>query len=89
VAQGFGPGQRGSRGYTHPVVGEITLDWDAPTSDAEPAEQLVIYVAEPDSAIRGCASRARGVGRAAFRPDAERREFVQIHPVSDLARQAR
>jgi hypothetical protein len=31
------------------VVGEITLDWDALTSDAEPDQQLVVYTAEPGS----------------------------------------
>jgi hypothetical protein len=33
--------RRGTRRYNHPVVGEITLDWDALTSDAEPDQQLV------------------------------------------------
>jgi MmyB-like transcription regulator ligand binding domain len=28
---------------------EITLEWDAFTSDAEPEQQLVIYTAEPGS----------------------------------------
>ncbi len=32
-----------------PIVGEITLEWDALTSDAEPDQQLVIYTAEPGS----------------------------------------
>jgi MmyB-like transcription regulator ligand binding domain len=41
--------RRGRRRYTHPVVGEITLDWDALTSDAEPDQQLVVYTAEPGS----------------------------------------
>jgi transcriptional regulator with XRE-family HTH domain len=41
--------RRGTRRYTHPVVGEITLEWDALTSDAEPEQQLVIYTAEPGS----------------------------------------
>jgi transcriptional regulator with XRE-family HTH domain len=41
--------RRGTRRYTHPVVGEITLEWDALTSDAEPDQQLVIYTAEPGS----------------------------------------
>ncbi|MGH3029429.1 MAG: hypothetical protein ACRDNE_01435 [Gaiellaceae bacterium] len=41
--------RRGTRTYNHPVVGEITLDWDALSSDAEPDQQLVIYTAEPGS----------------------------------------
>ena len=41
--------RRGTRTYDHPVVGEITLDWDALTSDAEPDQQLIIYSAEPGS----------------------------------------
>jgi hypothetical protein len=31
------------------VVGEITPDWDALASDAEPDQQLVVYTAEPGS----------------------------------------
>src|SRR3954462_10362184 len=42
--------RRGTRTYTHPVVGEITLEWDALTSDAEPDQQLVVYTPEPGSA---------------------------------------
>jgi transcriptional regulator with XRE-family HTH domain len=41
--------RRGTRTYDHPLVGEITLDWDALTSDAEPDQQLIIYTAEPGS----------------------------------------
>lgn len=41
--------RRGTRTYTHPVVGEITLDWDALTSDAEPDQQLIVYTADPGS----------------------------------------
>ena len=41
--------RRGTRRYDHPVVGEITLDWDALTSDAEPDQQLVVFTAEPGS----------------------------------------
>ena len=41
--------RRGTRTYNHPVVGEITLDWDTLTSDAEPEQQLIIYTAEPGS----------------------------------------
>jgi len=41
--------RRDTRRYNHPIVGEITLDWDALTSDAEPGQQLVVYTAEPGS----------------------------------------
>jgi transcriptional regulator with XRE-family HTH domain len=41
--------RRGTRTYNHTVVGEITLDWDPLTSDADPDQQLIIYTAEPGS----------------------------------------
>src|SRR5204862_7126251 len=41
--------RRGTRRYAHPVVGELTLEWDALTSDAEPEQQLRIFTAEPGS----------------------------------------
>ena len=41
--------RRGARTYNHPVVGEITLDWDTLTSDADPEQQLIIYTAQPGS----------------------------------------
>jgi hypothetical protein len=41
--------RRGTGTYNHPVVGEITLDWDSLTSDAEPDQQLIVYTAEPGS----------------------------------------
>jgi len=54
--------RRGTRLYNHPVVGEITLDWDALTSDAEPDQQLIVYTAEPgsrsDEALRELAAQA-------------------------------
>jgi transcriptional regulator with XRE-family HTH domain len=56
--------RRGTRAYNHPVVGEITLEWDALTSDAEPEQQIIIYTAEPGSAseqaLRILASWATG-----------------------------
>jgi hypothetical protein len=42
--------RRGTRTYDHPVVGELTLDWDTLTSDADPEQQLIVYTAEPGSA---------------------------------------
>lgn len=41
--------RRGTRTYNHPVVGEITLDWDPLTSDADPDQQLIVFTAEPGS----------------------------------------
>jgi len=41
--------RRGTRTYDHPVVGEITLEWDALTSDAEPDQQLIVFTPEPGS----------------------------------------
>jgi transcriptional regulator with XRE-family HTH domain len=41
--------RRGSRRYDHPVVGEITLEWDALTSDAEPDQQFIVFTPEPGS----------------------------------------
>lgn len=58
--------RRGSRTFQHPVVGEITLDWDTLTSDAEPGQHIIIYTAEPDTpsdrALRALASLSRGAG---------------------------
>src|SRR3954447_5558675 len=42
--------RRGTRTYDHPVVGEITLEWDALTSGAEPDQQLIVYTPEPGRA---------------------------------------
>jgi transcriptional regulator with XRE-family HTH domain len=41
--------RRGTRMFNHPVVGEITLDWDPLTSEADPDQQLIIFTAEPGS----------------------------------------
>ena len=41
--------RRGTRTYNHPVVDEITLDWDPLTSDADPDQQLIVYTAEQGS----------------------------------------
>jgi transcriptional regulator with XRE-family HTH domain len=41
--------RRGTRTYNHPIVGEITLDWDPLTSDADPDQQLIIFTAESGS----------------------------------------
>ncbi|MGP4043762.1 helix-turn-helix transcriptional regulator [Streptomyces sp. 2A115] len=42
------PGLRvGTKRLRHPVVGDLTLDWDSLTCTADPAQQLVIMTAEP------------------------------------------
>jgi hypothetical protein len=54
--------RRGTRTFDHPAVGELTLDWDTLTSDADPDQQLIVYTAEPGTpshdALRRLASRA-------------------------------
>jgi hypothetical protein len=37
------------RSHDHPVVGNLTLEWDALTSDVEPDQQLIVYTAERGS----------------------------------------
>ncbi|MFK0159465.1 helix-turn-helix domain-containing protein [Streptomyces sp. NPDC090499] len=37
----------GTKRLHHPVVGDLTLDWDSLTCAADPAQQLVIWTAEP------------------------------------------
>ncbi|WP_326660091.1 helix-turn-helix transcriptional regulator [Streptomyces canus] len=39
--------QVGSKRLSHPVAGDLTLDWDGLTSTADPAQQLVIMTPEP------------------------------------------
>ena len=41
--------RRGTRTYNHPVVGEITLDWDTLSYYPNPEQQLIVYTAEPGS----------------------------------------
>lgn len=41
--------RRGARTYNHPVVGEITLDWDTLSYYPDPDQQLIVYTAEPGS----------------------------------------
>jgi hypothetical protein len=55
--------RRGTRRYNHPVVGEITLEWDALTSDAEPDQQLIVYNRRARLTLGARAARARSVGR--------------------------
>ncbi len=37
----------GTKRLHHPVAGDLTLDWDGLTCTADPAQQLVIWTAEP------------------------------------------
>jgi transcriptional regulator with XRE-family HTH domain len=61
--------RRGIRTYNHALVGEITLDWDALTSEAEPDQQLIIYTAEPGSRSE---QALRELAAAADRPPPRR-----------------
>ncbi|MFE9867460.1 hypothetical protein ACFYPZ_32880 [Streptomyces sp. NPDC005506] len=37
----------GTKTLTHPIAGEVTLDWSFLTSTADPDEQLITLAAEP------------------------------------------
>lgn len=39
----------GTKVLQHPLVGELTLDWDTLTASTDPDQQLVIWTAEPGS----------------------------------------
>jgi transcriptional regulator with XRE-family HTH domain len=43
------PRAGGLKVIDHPVAGELTLDWDVLTCSADPEQELVIWIAEPDS----------------------------------------
>ncbi len=44
------PGQgAGSKRLHHPVVGDLTLDWDTLTCAADPEQHLLVWTAEPGS----------------------------------------
>lgn len=53
--------RRGTRTFDPPVVGEITLDWDTLTYDADPDQQIIVWTAEPGTpsyeALRALARR--------------------------------
>ncbi|MBV9046867.1 MAG: hypothetical protein JOY58_01270 [Solirubrobacterales bacterium] len=61
--------RRGSRNYNHPLVGEITLDWDTLTSNADQDQQIIIFTAAPGSAseqaLRILGSRSTHAGEHA------------------------
>jgi transcriptional regulator with XRE-family HTH domain len=44
-----GPSTGGLKVINHPVAGELTLDWDALTCSADPEQELIIWIAEPNS----------------------------------------
>lgn len=39
----------GTKHLRHPVVGDLTLDWDTLTSATDPDQQLILWTAAPDS----------------------------------------
>ncbi|POX51567.1 helix-turn-helix domain-containing protein [Streptomyces sp. Ru72] len=43
------PRTGGIKVFDHPIAGELTLDWDALTCEADPDQQLIIWIAEPGS----------------------------------------
>jgi transcriptional regulator with XRE-family HTH domain len=43
------PRAGGLKRINHPVAGELTLDWDVLTCSADPEQELIIWIAEPDS----------------------------------------
>ena len=43
------PRTGGTKVFRHPVVGELTLAWDALTYVADPDRQLIAWSAEPGS----------------------------------------
>jgi transcriptional regulator with XRE-family HTH domain len=57
----------GTNQVQHPVVGDLTLDWAALVSTADPAQQLFTWTAEPGTpshdALRELASRVSEAGR--------------------------
>jgi transcriptional regulator with XRE-family HTH domain len=42
----------GKRRYNHPVVGDLTLEWQTLTSVADPDQQLIVFTAEPGTPSR-------------------------------------
>jgi transcriptional regulator with XRE-family HTH domain len=52
--------RRGTRRFQHPVVGDLVLNWDTLTSDADAEQLLMVYTADPgtpaDRALRILAS---------------------------------
>lgn len=39
----------GNKHFRHPLVGDLTLDWDTLTSATAPGQHIVVWTAEPDS----------------------------------------
>lgn len=54
----------GTRRYNHPLVGELTLEWETLTADADPDQQLIVFTAQPGtpshSALKTLATSVAG-----------------------------
>ncbi len=54
----------GMRRYTHPIVGELTLEWETLTADADPDQQIIFWTADPATpsfqALRRLAAHVHG-----------------------------
>ncbi|WP_078880640.1 helix-turn-helix domain-containing protein [Kitasatospora purpeofusca] len=63
----------GNKRFRHPLVGDLTLDWDTLTSATAPDQHIVVWTAEPGSASehRLHALTARSVAAAPPGPAAE------------------
>lgn len=59
----------GTKGFQHPIAGELPLDWDTLTASTDPDQQVVIWTAEPGTpshdALRFLASWASSSQQAA------------------------
>ncbi|WP_131741592.1 helix-turn-helix domain-containing protein [Actinomadura roseirufa] len=69
---------RETKRFRHPLVGELTLEYESLTVNSAPGQQLVVYQAEPGGAsahaltlLGSLASSGRAPGRAEPRPGAE------------------
>jgi transcriptional regulator with XRE-family HTH domain len=65
--------RRGTRTFRHPIVGEMTLNWDTMTSDADPDQHIIVYTADPGTAphraLRILASWAAQPNTSVAHPD--------------------
>ncbi|MFI5693248.1 helix-turn-helix domain-containing protein [Kribbella sp. NPDC051586] len=62
---------RGTKDFRHPVVGDLTLDWDTLTCAGDPDQQLISFSAEPGSpSHKGLSALAAMIGSATASPEA-------------------